>query len=131
AISENDTNATDANVILINRTSWRGSGNSWSLWTTTTSSNQNVWGWIILKDLSGIRLSSSGVGSAKIIKTQYSANSGNPGTQIPLSGSYTATITNGIGRINMRNLIDSNYMLAMDVNLGNDLQTQYSSFEVR
>jgi hypothetical protein len=84
-----------------------------------------------MKNLEGVRLGSSGTGNAKIIKTQYAANAGNPGIQIPLTGTYPMTVTGGVGRINMGNLPDSNYMIALDVNILNDLQTQYSPFEVR
>jgi len=138
AVSNNDTNVNDNNAIIINRTTWRAignSGNDWGLWMIKDETNNdidaNTITWTIFKNLEGIRLNFSGTMSAKLFRTNMRPGQNVQNTMIPMPGTYTGTITSGIGRINFGNLSDSNYSLAVDVNINNALQTQYENLEVR
>ncbi|MCX6800896.1 MAG: hypothetical protein NTZ73_01795 [Candidatus Diapherotrites archaeon] len=138
AISENDTNVNDNDAIIINRTTWRAldnTGNNWGLWmikdgiNNAAGSSTNTW--TIFKDLQGVKLNSSGTMSAKLFRTSARPQMNQQNTMIPMPGTYPGTITGGIGKINYGNLPDSNYSMAVDVNINNDLQTQYENFEIR
>ncbi|MFA6419449.1 MAG: hypothetical protein WCW13_01495 [archaeon] len=138
AVSENDSNVTDNNAIMINRTNWRAldnSGNNWGLWMIKDGTNNavdaNTITWTAIKNLEGVRLNSNGTMSAKLFRTNARPSQNQQTIMIPLSGSYTGTIIGGVGRINFGNLADSNYSIAIDVNINNALQTQYENFEVR
>jgi len=124
--------------VLINRTTWRAvdnSGNSWGLWMlkngTNNAADANTLAWVTFKNLEGIKLNSSGAMSAKLFKTNMRPQANVQNTMIPMPGTYTGTISGGIGRVNFGNLPDSNYSLAVDVNISDALQTQYENFEVR
>lgn|GEM_PF-2101429 len=138
AISENDTNVNDENAVLINRTTWRpydNSGNNWGLWMikdgTNNSADSNTIVWSMFKNLDGVKLDASGTINAKLFRTNARPSMNGQNTMIPVSGTYQGTIVGGIGRTNFGNLPDSNYSLAVDVNINNALQTQYENFEVR
>jgi hypothetical protein len=133
-ISENDTNAIDNNVVLINRTTWRAldnTGSNWALWTTKATADANVWGWLNLKGLDNVRTSDSGTLNAKVYRTNARPAPGVQLMMIPIGGSISGTITSGVGRMNLGNLGDSNYMVGIDINMNNNLQTEYQNFEVR
>jgi len=138
AISENENTVNDNNAVMINRTTWRAldqSGNNWGLWMikdgTNNAADANTITWTMFKNLDGIKLNSSGTMNAKLFRTNARPSMNAQNIMIPVSGTYQGTITDGIGRINFHNLPDSNYSLAVDVNINNALQTQYENFEVR
>lgn len=138
AVSENDSNVTDNNAVMINRTTWRAvdsSGNNYGLWMlkdgTNNAADANALTWMTFKNLEGVKLNSDGTMNAKLFKTNARPQANVQNIMIPMPGTYTGTISIGIGRINFGNLPDSNYSIAIDVNISNALQTQYENFEVR